>query len=88
MRHVELADFHRKGIAMTKQSGDLSQVKSGGLEGVSCKTWIRWLFDILTVASFRTLQTLLAGGPQDIALTVSPGFCVFLIMTAGIRMGS
>jgi hypothetical protein len=29
MRHVELVDFHRKGIAVTKQSGDLSQEKSG-----------------------------------------------------------
>ena len=71
MRHVELVDFHRKGIAMTKQSGDPSQEKSGGLGGVSCKTRNRWLFGILTGASFLTLQTLLAGGPQDIALTVS-----------------
>jgi len=32
MRHVELVDFHRKGIAMTKPSGDPSQEQSGGWE--------------------------------------------------------
>ena len=40
MRHVELVDFHRKGIAMTKQSGDLSQEKLGGWEEYPVKRGI------------------------------------------------
>jgi hypothetical protein len=40
MRHVELVDFHRKGIAMTKQSGDPSQEKSGGWEEYPVKRGI------------------------------------------------
>jgi hypothetical protein len=72
MGYVELVDFHRKGISMTQQSGDSSREKVGGFwEEYPVNQRNRWLFGILTLACFLTFQTLLAVGPQDIALTVS-----------------
>jgi hypothetical protein len=76
MRYVELVDFHRKGIAMTINSGDdLTLDKPGSWANVTVKTRDRWLFGLLTAASFLTLQTLLAVGPKEIAndvfLTIS-----------------
>jgi len=43
----------------------------GGGGGYNAKTRNRWLFAILTTASFLTLQTLIVVGPQDVALRVS-----------------
>ena len=40
MRHVELVYSHRKGIAMTKQSGDLHRKNRGGWEEYPVKRGI------------------------------------------------
>ena len=88
MRHVELVDFHRKGIAMTKQSGDLSQEKSGGWEEYPVKRGIDSIRHPYRSEFSHASNVARCWPARYRSHCFSLGFCVFLIMTAGMRMGS
>ena len=72
MRHIERVDFNGKGIAMSEHGRDPSQEKSGWKK-YSVNDRNKWAFGLLTLASFLTLQTLIAVGvgQLDIALKVA-----------------
>jgi hypothetical protein len=68
MKHLELADFHRKYIVMTQQNGGYLEARGWD---IPVDTRNNWLFGILAGASFVMLQTFLPGGPKDLALAIS-----------------